>query len=452
MKYRIVVVLIFLVSSLYAEGEDVLTLKGAVERALDRNTGYLIALEQARESKYKVRETWGMLWPSLSSDISVTFQDADEGMSSYTDGQYDITFINGQWQVNPGTFYHSLISSRKGHIMATLEARRVRADTVIQTIKNYFSIMLARESIELSEESVRALAENLRVVTVGYRKGTVSRLDYLNARVSLANERVKLINARNNLMTARAVMNMHLGREIDEPIRIEKSFRDMTEEELAFTKLSEKDEEEMTRKLVAEALRNRPELIQVRVQKEMEKQGEWSARSVYVWPTIFIQGQWKTTKTMPEDNLDPLMKQYFPDEWNKSWSITLGASYSWGSLVPLDRSHAKVKQAKSRQEQSRLQMEELIRSIHLEVKSNLLKLKSASLSLQAQKGNVETARASLGTAVVQFRNGIIDNTKLLEANIQLKTAQNLYIQAIHDYHVARAELNRAVGREYFPIE
>ncbi len=452
MKYRLIAVLIMLSVPLSASGEEALTLKGAVEGALNRNTGYLIALEQARESKYKVRETWGMLWPSISSDISVTFQDADEGMNAYTDGQYDITFINGQWQVNPGAFYHSLISSRKGHIMATLEARRVRADTIIQTIKNYFSIMLAAESIDLSEESVRALAENLRVVTVGYRKGMVSRLDYLNARVALANEKVKLINVRNNLMTARAVMNMHLGREIEEPIRIEKTFRDMTEEELAFTKLSGEEEEKVTRRLVAEALRNRPELIQVRVRKEMEKQGEWSARSVYVWPTIFVQGQWKTSKAMPAENIPFGMGSFFPDDWNKSWSITLGASYSWGSLVPLDRSHAQVKQAKSRQEQSRLQMEELIRSIHLEVKSNILKLKSASLSLQAQKGNVETARASLGTAIVQFRNGIIDNTKLLEANIQLKTAQNLYIQAIHDYHVARAELNRAVGKEYFPIE
>jgi outer membrane protein TolC len=54
-------------------------------------------------------------------------------------------------------------------------------------------------------------------------------------------------------------------------------------------------------------------------------------------------------------------------------------------------------------------------------------------------------------AVTQFRNGIIDNTRLIEANVQLITARTLYIQSLYDFQVARAELNRAIGVDYFPV-
>jgi len=79
-------------------------------------------------------------------------------------------------------------------------------------------------------------------------------------------------------------------------------------------------------------------------------------------------------------------------------------------------------------------------------------LESASNSIYSQQGNVETAEESLKTATTQFRNGIIDNSKFLEANVALIQAKTLYIQALYDYKVSQAELNKATGIDYFTIQ
>ena len=52
-------------------------------------------------------------------------------------------------------------------------------------------------------------------------------------------------------------------------------------------------------------------------------------------------------------------------------------------------------------------------------------------------------------AIIQFKNGVIDNTKLLDANVELTSARSMYIQAPYDYQTSKAELNRAIGRDYF---
>ena len=72
--------------------------------------------------------------------------------------------------------------------------------------------------------------------------------------------------------------------------------------------------------------------------------------------------------------------------------------------------------------------------------------------IRYQKGNIETAEETLKASIVQFKNGIIDNTRLLEANVQLTTARTLFIQSVFNYQVAKAELNKAIGKDYFTIE
>ena len=96
-------------------------------------------------------------------------------------------------------------------------------------------------------------------------------------------------------------------------------------------------------------------------------------------------------------------------------------------------------------------MDEFIKGVTLEIQRGYLKLKAAHVSLASQQGNVATAEEGLKAAITQFRNGIIDNTKLIEANVQLITARTLYIQSLYDFQVARAELNRAIGVDFFPV-
>ncbi len=460
-------------NSLSAELET-LTIKKAIEIALENNNTYAISLEKVNESRLKIVETWGMLWPSLSTSVSYTRQGADAGYSSSIESVSNVTFINGEVFVNPGVFYNSLQASRKGHVIAENEVRRVKLNTTIQTIRLYYQLLLANEGIKLRDESTKALEENLKVVTVGYNKGTFSKLDFLRAKVAFANEKTQLITAKNNYLSAKASLNIHLGRDINAPTNlVELTNIKINKDDLAFLEIPEDKENEMLNQMTSESLKNRPELIQLKSTKEAQEYGAKASESVYIWPTLFAKASYGTSKSTykeegrpslpPAGTLDAgdyyilgLLQQSgessAPEGWNKSWNITVGASYKWGALAPVDSSHAKGKQARSQAKQTEYLLEDFIKNVRLDVQYNYLKYKSASNSIQSQQGNVDTAEESLKVSITQFRNGIIDNTKLLDANVQLTTAKTLYIQALHDFQVAKAELNKAIGKDMFVLE
>jgi outer membrane protein TolC len=338
-------------------------------------------------------------------------------------------------------------------------------------------MILARESIILYGESVKALEENFRIVTVGYNKGTFSRLDFLRARVALSNEKIKLINAENSYLTLKATMNIHLGRDINESLDVDPASIYTAAEENPLLSQAAEDETKMIMDMVSEATKNRPELIQITLKKQIENHSASAAESVYLWPSFFINGTYGMIKSIPADRgsdnqtiptgMTPdeiykyqimqelasyMNRSFSPTGWNESWNITFGATYKWGALMPYDSAHAKSDQLKSKEKQTDYQIEDFIRSVRLDVQMGYLKLKSAANSISSQKGNIEAAEESVKVAIIQFRSGIIDNSKMLEANVQLSTAKTLYVQALHDYKSALAELNRAIGKDYFKIK
>ncbi len=44
-----------------------------------------------------------------------------------------------------------------------------------------------------------------------------------------------------------------------------------------------------------------------------------------------------------------------------------------------------------------------------------------------------------------YRNGLVKNAELLDAELALTEARTGFIRSLHDYHVSRAELARQIG-------
>jgi outer membrane protein len=445
-----------------ASAREVLTLRDAIGLSFENNNRYKIAREKVNESRLRVRESWGKLWPDLSTDASVTWFGADKGILSMSNGQYDLKFVKASIALNPGVFYNSLRASQDGLIIAVNDEKRVKLDTTIMAIRLYYKILLTAEIIQLRTDSIKALEENLRVVSAGHKIGTFTRLDYLRARVAAANEKTRLINARNDWLSAIAALNIHMGREIDSPLELDRNaIAADTGEEDAIVRWSGKEQKEKLRGMIADALKNRPEIIQIRSKKEALVHGARAGESIYLWPTLFASGSYGMNKVMQKNvvqttgdvhvdyALYDIGRVLEPAGWNKNWNITLGATYRWGGLLPFDPAHAKADQLKSQAKQTDMEMDDFLRTVRLDIQQGLLKLISASNAILSQKENIGAAEESLRVAIVQFRNGMIDNTKFLESNVELSNAKTLYIQALYDLQSSKAELNRSVGYDYF---
>jgi outer membrane protein len=443
-----------------------MSLRDAIQLSLENNNRFKIAQEKVQESKLRVLEAWGKLWPDISTNATAVGFGADKGMQSMMKGEYDIDFVKCSLTVNPGNFYHTLRASQDGRVIAVNEERKIKEDTTIQTIRLYYRILLAGEIITLRTDSLKALEENLRVVTAGYKIGTFTRLDFLRASVAAANEKTRLINARNDYLSAKAALNIHMNREIDSPLEPDRgAITAETGEENLVSMWTEERERQVMTEMTSSALKNRPELIQIKMKKEAQTHAARAVESLYVWPTIYASGKYGMNQIVPKHVTsfagDPTVhpdanyvlydigKMLEPAGWSKNWSVNIGATYHWGGFVPIDSTHAKADQLKSQAKQTDLEMDDFVRSVRLDIQQGLLKLMSASNAILSQKGNIASAEESLRVAIVQFRNGMIDNTKLLDANVELASAKTMYVQALYDFQTAKAELNRSVGYEYF---
>lgn len=441
--------------------ENILTLQEAIRMALVNNTTYRIAQEKTHESSIKVRETWGQLWPTLSTDVSETRMWAEKGINAIQKGAYTIDFVKGSIAVNPGVFYNSLKEAREGHIASVSEERNIRADTTIHTIQLYYRLLLADEIIKLRSDSLRALEENLKAVTTGYKGGVYTKLDFLRAKVSTANEKTRLIIANNDYQRTQAALNIQIGREID--ASLEPDVREVmthSSEAETYARWSDSEKKGQYNFMLIHALENRPELLVIKAKQKAALARARANESVYLWPTLFASGSYGTNKIVSkpfkstgdpqiDKIVQPLMESFVPSGWNKNWNITVGATYRWGALSPFDSTHAKGEEHRSQVRQVDMELEEFTKVTRLDIKMGILKLFAASNAILSQKENIKSAEESLRVAILQFRNGVIDNTKLLDANVELASAKTMYYQSLYEFQTAKAELNRAIGIEYF---
>lgn len=455
---------LLMVSSLLTAENGQIALNDAISISLENNNRYKIAREKTREKEMKVREVWGELWPEIGSGASVTRWGADMGAQTSSDGQYNLQIIKGTLAVNPGLFYNRLESSKEERIITVNEERRIKADTTVTAIHLYYRVLLTQDVVKLRSDSVKSLEENLRVVEAGYKNGSYTKLAFLRAGVAAANENTRLINAKKEFEQSKAAFNLHLGRDIELQVVLdEAALRLESPEDNSLISMKADEKSGQYKELVAIALKNRPELLQISHKKEFFKDKMNEAESVYLWPAFFVNGTYGSTKLInpagdihlpaaynqAEFVINEFNAEMNPRGWNKNWNFTVGATYRWGALSPADSSGPRAAQLKSQAQQTDMEMEDFVRSVRLEIQDCMLALAAAAHSIQSQKNNIKAAEESFRVATIQFKSGMIDNTELLNTNVELSNARTMYVQSLFEFQTAKARLNRALGSDYY---
>jgi outer membrane protein TolC len=86
-----------------------------------------------------------------------------------------------------------------------------------------------------------------------------------------------------------------------------------------------------------------------------------------------------------------------------------------------------------------------MRSVELEVRTDYSNFIEASETLESQKKVQEEAEEALRLATARNEAGTGTQLDVLSAQTSLTQARSTQVQALHDYDVARARLERAMG-------
>ncbi len=303
----------------------------------------------------------------------------------------------------------------------TLET--VKRDLVLQVRVGYFNILRADKFLDVAKQAVKQFEAQLEVTKAFFDVGIVPKNDVLQAEVRLANARQALVKVANEVATGKSSFNILLRREINTPLEVVdiltyKAFP------LSYDQSLE------------EALRLRPEIRTAQLNIDQAKENVKIARSGF-FPTISLTGNYSRLSD------DPYVGGgiKFSDYWTVQALATF-TLWNWGNtFFKVGENKVKVIQAEDSKNQ-------LIESITLEVKNDYLNMQVAEKNLSVAEKSIEQAEENLRMNEERYKYQVATQTDVLDAVTLLAQAKVNYYGALSDFNIAKAQLERAMGKMY----
>jgi outer membrane protein TolC len=301
----------------------------------------------------------------------------------------------------------------------------VLANTVLEVETAYDDVLLAEQQIIVQEASVELLANELGDTKRRYDAGTLPRFNVLRAEVELANARPRLIRARNSARIAKNnlanLLGFNLPKETLADIPLKLSGR---LEAIPYTI--------QLPQALSLALQRRTELGVLRKSQALRSEEVANAKAGYK-PSVQAFAGYDIHNSILHTDLG-----YELHGW------LTGVELSW-NLFDGGRTRGRVKEANALFERAGIDLDDAGRRIELEVRTAHSNFIEADEVLKSQQKVVEEAQEALRLARARSEAGSGTQLDVLSAQTALTEARTTQIQALHDYSVARARLERAIG-------
>ena len=404
----------------------VLSLEECIEIALEAQPAIQATLYDYAAARARVREALAPLLPQLSGSVTAnrshttvvpTTQVGGRTVTVQISRQPADTFL-AQVQLSQllFDFGKTLAATQVARKLAEVSAEGVelQRQLIALTVKEaYTNILLAQRLIRVQEQSVERAELNLSSAKGFYDVGTQPLSTVVRAEVDVANAKVDLINARNALRTARVALNTAMA--IDASTQTE--IKDNLEYEPTTIDRAA---------LRAEALRQSPEYRQAKLQSSAAAAGVQVATRNFL-PNVSGTGSYGGSQL----------------DLNTNWS--LGLAFTWnifdgGNLIAaLDEAKANHGAANARVKVAELTLIQNLEQAEIAVEAAQERIQAARVATTSSQENFRLAQG-------RFDVGVGTILELTDAQLALTQSQNTEAQALADYRIALAQLDRAAGR------
>ncbi len=409
-----------------------LSLADAVNLALQRNASVLRAQKDLEATQGIVIQTRAIVLPKLGVTGNYTAAqptDVDTfsgpGISFGTDQNWVSQLKLVQSLYEGGRMLSALRTAKLTKARSLLDYQTTVAEIVVAVQVAYYDVLLAMQQITVQEASVELLTNELTDTTRRYDAGTVPRFNVLRAEVELANARPKLIRARNSYRIAKNNLIIQLGFDVPKEAL----------EDIPLTLAGKLEAEPYKIELpraIALAMERRTELQSLRKTQALRKEDIVTAKAPYKPSFQAFAGY---------DGHNSILSQDLADT---RYGLFAGVELTW-SLFDGRQTEGRIKQATALYQRAGVDLDDAGRRIELEVRTAFSNFIEADEVLKSQEKVLEEAEEALRLARARYDAGTGTQLDVLGAQTALTDARTTQAQALHDYAVARARLERAIG-------
>ncbi|MFB3924545.1 MAG: TolC family protein [Syntrophales bacterium] len=420
-----------------ADRDQVLTLRESIRIALAHNATIHSAAEGVKASESKRKEAMTGFFPKLSTYYS--YQRLNEppeikGLPIGTGTVVTGTQDNYNWALElrqpvfaGGGILANYQINRIESSISRLDEMTTTQDIIQEVEVSYFTILKALKIRDVAAQSVEQLKAHRDVARNFFDVGMIPKNDLLNSEVQLANGQQYLLRAENDVELAKAQFNTVLRRGLNSPV--------VVEDILAY-KPFQRDLADCLKT----AMDNRPEAKSYSLRVEQAGKSVDLARSEF-FPSISLIGNYSKYGDTPE-----LAGSRFSN--SEFWYVMAQANWNiweWG------RTKYKVDASLSRKSQAADALTNILDRIALEVKNAYLLLKEAEKRIVVAGKAIEQAEENFRINQERYKEHVATSTDVIDAQTLLTRAKSDYFNALSDYNIAMARLERSMGTIYASV-
>lgn len=309
------------------------------------------------------------------------------------------------------------VDSARENLAAAAESLAITRQDIAFRLKSAYYLQLAAEKqVAATRETVETREAVFRQAEEFFSQGTRARVEVTRVEANLYAAKTALIRAENNRELARVELANAMGVPSLEP-------RPLLEPVIAAA-VPERNQ------LQQEAFANRAELKLLKAAKGSAAASLRIARSGYL-PIL--------SGTASAGYAD----QEFPPGgkvWGVSLNLTVPLFSGFSTVAQQKEAVATLGAVEAREDNQKLQ-------IGKEVESAWLGVREATARIASTEREVAAARENRTLATGRYQEGVGNSIEVTDAQSQALDAETAHIQAVYDYYIALARLDRAVGKE-----
>jgi outer membrane protein TolC len=278
----------------------------------------------------------------------------------------------------------------------------------------YYGLLQSQRNREVAVDTVKQNELHLAQAKGFFEVGTKPKYDVTTAEVNLSNAKLSLIKAETSLKVARVTLNNAMG--------VPDAPEYGIEDNLAFERYGITFDEALER-----AYKSRPDLQSIIAKRKAAETNIDLQRTGY-YPVLTGSAAYNVAG---ED---------FP--LGTGWSV--GASVS----IPIFNgflTKKQVEEARANLSVFRANEESLKQTILLDVQQAYLTLTDAEQSIATAELTVQQATENRDIATGRYAAGVGNPIEVTDAEVTLTNARTSHIQALYNYKIAKASLEKAMG-------
>ena len=351
------------------------------------------------------------------------------GGQSFKMGQDDSNTVSGTLNISLPLFapsvYKAMSMTKTDIELAVEKSRASKQDLVNQVTKAYYQLMLAQDSYEVLQKSYKLAEDNYNVVNAKYQQGAVSEFDKISAEVQMRSVKPNVISAGNAVTLSKLQLKVLMGITEDFDLKIADNLANY-ETDLFANQLNE----------LNEGLVNNTTMKQFDLNMKMLNQSLKSLKTNFM-PTLGMNYSYQ-----------------YQSLYNNNWNVF---DYNWGGSsalvftlnIPLYKASnfTKLKTARIQINQLKENRTDTERKLNMQITSYQNNMAASSEQVVSNKENVMQAQKAVEIAGKRYEVGKGTVLELNSSQVSLTQAQLTYNQSIYDYLIAKADLDKVLGKE-----